>query len=185
MAACLAGCGSSVVAIPKGKPSPRSNMVTIAPGVRVPKSQLALPAYSVSVSHPLPSGVSAQLVVKDAEIDNLIENIAIERQDPALLAYADTGAWLAAERGEIASDKSSHTAVLSITDSLTSVKVGSKVDPRLTDVTVAVIMAGSEVRVITTPTAKRAVSTKKFDALLWLEWDATLHRFLVCDTAAS
>ncbi|MHB1576774.1 MAG: hypothetical protein ACYCX9_09730 [Candidatus Dormibacteria bacterium] len=185
MAACLVGCGSSVVAIPKGKPSPKPAMVTIAPGVRVPSSQVALPDYKVSSTHPLPSGVSAQQVVKDAEIDNLIENIAIERQDPALLAYADTGAWLAAERGEISHDKSAQITVLSIKDSVTSVEVGSKVDPQVPTVRVAVIITGSETRVATTATAGRAMTTKKFDALLWLQWDAKIQRFLICDTAAS
>ncbi|NNM96013.1 MAG: hypothetical protein HKL89_00155, partial [Candidatus Dormibacteraeota bacterium] len=48
------------------------------------------------MSHPLPSGVSAAQVVKDVQIDNLLENIAIERQDPGLLQYADSGDWLLA-----------------------------------------------------------------------------------------
>ena len=174
-----------MVAIPKGKPSPRSNLVTIAPGVRVPKSQLALPAYSVSVSHPLPSGVSAQLVVKDAEMDNLIENIAIERQDPALLAYADTGAWLAAERGEIASDKSSHTAVLSITDSVTGVDVGFQPDPNDPSANAAIVIRGTERQVQRVGSGSSTTKVTAFDVIQWLQWDPRLGRFVLCDTASA
>ena len=181
----LVGCGSQVAVIPKGRPTPKPVMTTIAPGISVPASQVAPPTYTVSTSHPLPPGVSAQQVVKDAGIDNLIENVAIERQDPALLAYADTGHWLAAEQGEIARDKSSKVTVLSIRDVVSSVKVGSKQDPQAPSVDVAVIMSGSETRVSSTPGSGIKTTTKSFDALLWFRWDAKLNRFLVCDAAAS
>ena len=184
MAACLAGCGSSVVAIPKGKPSPRSNMVTIAPGVRVPKSQLALPGYSVSVSHPLPSGVSAQLVVKDAEIDNLIENIAIERQDPALLAYADTGDWLAAIRGEIAANVQQHVRVVSVTDKITAIKVGFQPDPRNSLADASVIVQGTELEVEKLSSGKQVSHSQAFDVLRWFVWDSAEQRYLTCDTGS-
>lgn len=182
---CAAGCGSSIAVIPNGTPTPKPAMVSIAPGVRVPSSQVAVPVFTVSSSHPLPSGVSAQLVVKDAEIDNLIENVAIERQDPALLAYADAGDWLAAEKGEIAHDRSAQITVLSIKDAVTSVQVGSKVDPQAPSIHVAVLMVGFETRVIASPGVARKVTRARFDALLWLQWSAKTRRFLIWDAASS
>ncbi len=185
MATCLVGCGSSVVAIPKGKPSPKPAMVTIAPGVRVPSSQVALPDYKVSSTHPLPSGVSAQQVVKDAEIDNLIENIAIERQDPALLAYADTGAWLAAERGEISHDKSAQITVLSIKDSVTSVEVGFQPDPNDPSANAAIITRGTERQIQRVTGGSTTTKVTNFDVIQWLQWAPKLGRFVLCDTAAA
>ncbi len=181
----LVGCGSQVAVIPKGRPTPKPVMTTIAPGISVPASQVAPPTYTVSTSHPLPPGVSAQQVVKDAGIDNLIENVAIERQDPALLAYADTGHWLAAEQGEIARDKSSKVTVLSIRDVVSSVKVGFQVDPNDPKATAAIITTGTERQTERVAGGPRTVKVTSFDVIQWLEWAPKLGRFVLCDTASS
>ena len=181
---CAAGCGSSVAVIPKGKPTPEPAMVSIAPGVRVPSSQVAVPVFTVSSSHPLPSGVSAQLVVKDAEIDNLIENVAIERQDPALLAYADAGDWLAAIREEIASDVRDHLRVLSVTDTVNSLQVGFQPDPRNSSADASVIIRGTEVAVEKLASGRRVSQSQTFDVLRWFVWDPAIRRYLTCDTGS-
>ena len=180
---CAAGCGSSIAVIPKGKPTPKPAMVSIAPGVRVPSSQVVVPVFTVSSSHPLPSGVSAQLVVKDAEIDNLIENVAIERQDPALLAYADAGDWLAAEEGEIAHDKSAQITVLSIKDAVTSVEVGFQPDPNDSNADAAVITRGTERQIERVGDEPPETKVTAFAVIQWLQWAPKLGRFVLCDTA--
>jgi hypothetical protein len=180
---CAAGCGSSIAVIPKGKPTPKPAMVSIAPGVRVPSSQVVVPVFTVSSSHPLPSGVSAQLVVKDAEIDNLIENVAIERQDPALLAYADAGDWLAAEEGEIAHDKSAQITVLSIKDAVTSVEVGFQPDPNDSNADAAVITRGTERQIERVGVGRPVTKVTAFAVIQWLQWAPKLGRFVLCDTA--
>ncbi len=184
--AALVGCGSpGPVLIPKASPTPKPATTALAPGVRVPESELQLPAYTVSLSHPLPSGVSAALVVKDVQIDNLLENIAIERQDPALLQYADSGDWLLAEKGEIASNQRQGLVVVSIRDNVATFKLGSKVDPKDPSVMVAVILSGTELRSTLAPGKKPSTSTTKFAALLWLRWSGTDKRYLICDAASS
>ncbi|HVD04225.1 MAG TPA: hypothetical protein VNF75_08870 [Candidatus Dormibacteraeota bacterium] len=181
----LAGCGTAVAIIPKGTPTPKPQVTQIAPGVQVPVSALQLPAYTISVSHPLPTGVSAQKVVADVQVDNVIENTAIERQDPALLTYADTGDWLTAEQAEISQNETNKVKVLSIVDKVVSVTVGSEVDPQNLSASVAVILAGTERRITLAPTVGRKVTTKSFNALLWLLWNQAAGRYQVCDTAAS
>jgi len=184
-AVALAGCGSSTATIPKGTPSPKPQVTAIAPGVTVPKAQVALPSYTVSSSHPLPSGVSAQQVVQDVQIDNVIENIAIERQDPALLAYADTGDWLAAIADEISTNAHNHMKVLSIKDYLTSVEVGFQPDPQDASATASVILKGSELQIETNKQGGRTLHTQPFDVLRWLVWSPQLGRYLTCDTGSS
>ena len=182
----VVGCGSTgSVLIPKASPTPKPATTPLAPGVRVADSELQLPAYTVSVSHPLPSGVSAALVVKDVQIDNLLENIAIERQDPGLLQYADSGDWLLAEQGEIASNRRQGLVVRSIRDSVTTFKLGSKVDPKDPSVVVAAILTGTELRSTSPPGSKSSTSTTKFAALIWLRWSGTDNRYLICDAASS
>ncbi|MHB1623780.1 MAG: hypothetical protein ACYCTZ_00365 [Candidatus Dormibacteria bacterium] len=144
-----------------------------------------MPAFTVSTSHPLPSGVSAELVVKDVQIDNLLENIAIERQDPGLLQYADSGDWLAAVRGEIGKNKVKGVAVVSVTDKVASVQAGFQTDPSNPDATVAVIVAGSEVEVERLASGEVTTKTTRFDVLRWLVWSASAGRYLTCDTASS
>lgn len=181
----LAGCGASTVPIPRASPSPRAQATVIAPGVTVPKTQLATPSFTVSTSHPLPTGVSAEQVVQDVQIDNLIENIAIERQDAALLAYADTGDWLAAIADEISTNAHNHTKILSINDVLNSVEVGFQPDPQDASATASVILKGSEVQVEINQNGKRTEHTQQFDVLRWLVWSQPVGRYLTCDTGSA
>ena len=181
----LAGCGASTVPIPRASPSPRAQATVIAPGVTVPKTQLATPSFTVSTSHPLPTGVSAQQVVQDVQIDNLIENIAIERQDAALLAYADTGDWLAAEKTEISQNTANRVKVFSISDTLTSVQVGFESDPSDPEAVAAVISDGTEVQTQRTGTGPDTSHTTHFSVIQWVQWAAGLDRYVLCDTASS
>ena len=182
-AACLAvGCGAAPpVAIPSPSPSPSASPTTIAPGVRVPRSEVQTPVYTVSTTHPLPSGVSAAAVAQDVVIDNLIENVAIERGDPTLLSYADCGNWLAAEGQEIARNRALGVRVLSVADNLNSVSVGFEPDPANSSVVAAATVAGVETR--TTETAGKSPTTSKtaFHAILWFSWSSAAGRYLVCD----
>ncbi|MHB1499904.1 MAG: hypothetical protein ACYCYK_01835 [Candidatus Dormibacteria bacterium] len=180
----LVGCGSQVAVIPKGRPSPKPVMTTIAPGISVPASQVAPPTYTVSTSHPLPPGVSAQQVVKDAGIDNLIENVAIERQDPALLAYADTGDWLAAIKGEISSNIQQHVRVISVRDEVTALKVGFQSDPKNRAADASVIVQGTEIEVERLASGKQVRRVQAFDVLRWFVWNPADHRYLTCDTGS-
>ena len=181
----LAGCGTSVAIIPKGTPTPKPQVTQIAPGVRVPVSALQLPSYTISVAHPLPTGVSAQKVVADVQVDNLIENTAIERQDPALLTYADTGDWLTAIRTEISQNQAKGIKVLSVTDDVTSVQVGYQSDPNNSSAEAAVIIVGVEVERDLLSTGKMVDHTQHFDVLRWVVWSATQLRYLTCDTGSS
>lgn len=181
----LVGCGGAgSVQIPRASPSPKPAMTLLAPGVRVANSELQLPAYTVSVSHPLPAGVSAALVVKDVQIDNLLENIAIERQDPALLQYADSGDWLVALRGEISQNEAKGIAVVSVTDRVSSAQAGFQPDPSNSAATAAVIVVGSEVEVERLSSGAVTTKTTKFDVLRWLIWSTVNGRYLTCDTAS-
>jgi hypothetical protein len=153
--------------------------------VRVKKAQLALPSYSVSTSYPLPSGVSAKTVVEDVQIDDLIENVAVERQQPGLLKYADSGDWLASEQGEISQNKKVGTVVLSIVDRFTSISVGFRTDPNDSGASAAVILQGIETRRQRSGQGVDSEKSTTFDILQWLVWAPSLKRYLTCDTASS
>ena len=182
-AACVAaGCGAAPpVPIPSANPSPSSSPTTIAPGVQVPPADVRTPAYTVSTTHPLPSGVSAATVAQDVVIDNLIENIAIERGDPALLAYADCGNWLAAEQQEISRDQTSAVKVLSVTDRLNGVSVGYQSDPANSTVVAAAVVTGVETRTTKPTGSPEKTSQTPFRAILWFAWSASAGRYLICD----
>ena len=183
LAACLAaGCGAAPpVAIPSASPSPTASPTTIAPGVQVPASEVKLPPYTVSTTHPLPAGVSAATVAQDVVIDNLIENVAIERGDSALLAYADCGNWLAAESLAITQAKGNGETVLSVTDAFSEVQVGFKSDPSNSAVTAATILVGSETQRVRSGGDSVTTKTSPFSVLRWLAWSPTQKRFLTCD----
>lgn len=184
MALAVVGCGSvASVKIPSPTPSARPSTTPLAPGVRVPVTEVSPPQYTVSASHPLPSGVSAAQVAKDVEIDNLIENIAIEKGDPALLAYADCGAWRVAEAAEISRDQSTGLQLLQIQDTYSSVRVGYQPDPNSKSTDAAVILMGIETRVSRMTRKRPTTSTQSFQVILWLSWSAAFNRYLVCDTA--
>lgn len=185
-AVCLAvGCGAAPpVAIPSPSPSPSASPTTIAPGVRVPRSEVQTPAYTVSTTHPLPSGVSAAAVAQDVVIDNLIENVAIERGDPALLAYADCGNWLAAEEATIAKNRAASITVVSIRDEISSMELGFQPDPNDPSVTAAVTITGVEVEVSRNGLGTPTTATTTFDVLQWLALSTSGRRYLTCDSAS-
>jgi len=186
LATVLVGCGAnSQVRIPRASPTAGTNTVKLAPGLRVAKAQLALPPYSASTSNPLPAGVSAKTVVEDVQVDDLIENVAIERQQPALLKYADSGDWLASEQGEISQNKRAGTVILSIVDRFTSISVGFRTDPNESDARAAVILQGTETRRQRSGQGVDSERSTAFDVLQWLVWAPSLKRYLTCDTASS
>ncbi len=180
-----AGCGAAPpVPIPSVSPSPAASPTTIAPGIQVPTTEVKTPTYTVSTSHPLPSGVSAATVAQDVVIDNLIENLAIERGDATLLTYADCGNWLAAEKLTIAKNHSASISVLSIKDDVTSMQVGFQPDPNNSSATAAVALAGTEIEVSRAGSAGPKTSRTAFSVLLWLSFSLGAARYLTCDSAA-
>ena len=178
-----AACASAPAKIPPATMRPSAAPTTIAPGVSVSPSELALPPYSVSTSNPLPAGVNPKRVVRDVVIDDLIENAALERRDAGLLAYSDTGDLLQSERQEIATDKSDGLTVLSIRDTITGIQVGSKADPNNPSAQMAIIVKGTETREQRTGSEAVDHSTRHFQVLLWVVWSPTQTRYLLCDTA--
>ncbi|MGH7642064.1 MAG: hypothetical protein ACRENX_03460 [Candidatus Dormibacteria bacterium] len=146
-------------------------------------SELILPPYTVSTTNPLPAGVSAKRVVRDVVVDDLIENAAIQKRDPTLLTYSDSGNLLQSERQEIVTNKSGGITVLSIRDSITNIEVGSKADPNNSSVQSAAIVQGTEVREQRIRSGVRTRSSHQFQVLLWLVWSQANLRYLLCDTA--
>jgi hypothetical protein len=125
--------------------------------------------------------VSAAAVAQDVVIDNLIENVAIERGDPALLTYADCGNWLTAEGQEIARNRTSGVRVLSVADNLNSVSVGFEPDPANSSVVAAATVAGVETRTSEAAGESPTTSKSAFHAILWFSWSSAVGRYLVCD----
>jgi hypothetical protein len=182
----LIGCGTNGhVRVPRASPTVGTKTVELAPGLRVDKGKLALPPYSVSTSYPLPAGVSSKTVVEDVQIDDLIENVAIERQQPALLKYADSGDWLASEQGEISQNKKVGTVILSIVDRFTSISVGFRTDPNDSGASASVILQGMETRRQRSGHGGDSEKSTPFDVLQWLVWAPSVKRYLTCDTASS
>jgi hypothetical protein len=180
-----AACASSTATIPSATPSPSAASTTIAPGLSVNPSELALPPYSVSASNPLPSGISAKQVVSDVIIDDLIENAALERAAPELLMYSDTGDALQSEKQDIASNKSRNTTVLRIQDAVTSIQLGSKSDPNNASAQIAAIVEGVETQEKRVSPGTLDHTRQSFDVLVWLVWSPTQARYLLCDTASA
>lgn len=178
-----AACASAPAKIPSASATPTAAPTTIAPGVAVSPSELTLPPYTLSTSNPLPAGVSAQRVVKDVVIDDLIENAALERRDPGLLAYSDTGDLLQAEQQEISTNTSGNIKVLSIRDNITSIQLGSKADPNNSSAQTAIIVQGTEIREQRTGSGPRDHTSRQFQVLLWVVWSPADSRYLLCDTA--
>jgi hypothetical protein len=180
-----AACASAPAEIPSAKPSPSAAPTTIAPGVRVNPSQLRLPPYSVSSSYPLPAGTSAQGVATAFVSDNLIENVALERNDRSLLIFADTGALLRSEQQEIITNQSKGIKVLAVRDEIISLQLGTKPDPNDSSAVVAVIVQGTELQRRRIGLGAIEETTTQFDALLWMVWSPTRNQYLLCDTAES
>jgi hypothetical protein len=180
-----AACASSTATIPSATPSPSAASTTIAPGVSVDPSELALPPYSVSTSDPLPSGISAKRVASDVIVDDLIENEALQRANPSLLQYADSGDALQSEIQEIAANRSSNISVLKIRDVVTSIQLGSKSDPNNASAQIAAIVEGKEATEQRVGAGPLDRTTTTFDVLVWLVWSPTRTRYLLCDTASA
>ncbi len=177
-----AGCGAAPpVPIPSVSPSPAASPTTIAPGVQVPTTEVKVPTYTVSTSHPLPSGVSAATVAQDVVIDNLIENVAIERGDAGLLPYADCGNWLAAETLSINQASGGSIHVLSVTDTFSEVQVGFKPDPGNSAAAAATILTGLETERVRSSSGSITTKTSHFSVIRWLVWSPAKTRFLTCD----
>jgi hypothetical protein len=180
-----AACASSTAKIPPATPSPSAASTTIAPGVKVDPSELALPPYSVSTSNPLPEDISARKVAADFVEDDLIENAAIERKDAGLLIYAASGNALLAEQQEIMADSSGDITVLRIRDAVANIQLGTKADPNNRSANIAVIVQGQETRQQRAGKAAVSRMTHHFDLLLWLVWSPAQSRYLLCDTATA
>jgi hypothetical protein len=178
-----AACASSTAAIPSATPSPSAASTTIAPGVSVDPSELALPPYSVSTSNPLPPGVSARKVVRDFIADNLIENRAIERGDLQLLQYAVTGGQLTIDNVTIARDQATDSRILSIDDSISSLAIGSEPDPNDSAAGIALNVQGNEQT--TTRSAEGKVSHRldDFHVIIWVVWSDAMNKYLRCDVS--
>lgn len=179
----MAACSSPPAKIPAATPTPSSAPTSIAPGVSVSPAELALPPYSVSISNPLPAGVSATRVVRDVVLDNLIENAALMRREAGLLKYSDVGNLLTSEQQEITADVSANVQVLRVADTITSVQVGSKADPNNPAAQIATIVQGTETRTQRTGVLRSVSSTRRFQVLLWVVWAPAEHRYLLCDSA--
>jgi hypothetical protein len=151
----------------------------------VDSSELALPPYSVSASNPLPTGISAKRVASAVIVDDLIENEALQRADPSLLEYADSGDALESETQEIAANKSGNISVLKIRDAVTSIQLGSKSDPNNAAAQIAAIVEGRETQEQRVGTGAINHATTPFDVLVWLVWSPTQARYLLCDTASA
>jgi hypothetical protein len=123
-------------------------------------------------------------VAQDVVIDNLIENVAIERGDAGLLTYADCGNWLAAVRQEIQTNTGRGIHVATVRDAVTSMAVGTKVDPADPSLTIAIVITGTETESSTSASGSVTKSTP-FAVIRWMVWNAALDRYLTCDTGSS
>lgn len=178
-----AACASSTATIPPATPSPSAASTTIAPGVKVNPSELALPPYAISASNPLPSGTSARKVVRDFIADNLIENRAIERRDPQLLQYAVTGGLLTLDNATIAHDRATGTRLLSIDDSISSLALGSESDPNDSAAKIALNVEGIEHTTMRAAHGKVSHRLDDFHVIIWVVWSEAMNKYLRCDVS--
>ncbi|MFZ0994435.1 MAG: hypothetical protein WAO09_00440 [Candidatus Dormiibacterota bacterium] len=178
-----AACASSTATIPPATPSPSAATTTIAPGVSVKTSELTLPPYSVSASNPLPAGITARNVIRDFIADNLIENRAVEREDPQLLQYAVTGGLLSIDDSTIARDQASGSRILNIDDSISSLAIGSESDPNDSAATIALNVEGVEQTATRNAQGKVARNVDDFHVIIWVVWSETLDKYLRCDVS--
>ena len=168
----VTGCGGSgSTHIPQPTPTratPLATPLQLAPGVTVLPSQLTVPPYTLSTLHPPPAGTPVRKVMLNLVEDNYVENVAIERGDPALLQFADTGPRLLAEKEEISANRRNGTKVVSIRDFIISAKVGSEPDPSAPTVRMAVIVTGTELRTQRTSSGT-TTSSAPFQVIVWLQ----------------
>lgn len=181
----LSACSSSPAKIPSASARPSAKPTTIAPGVRVSPSELALPPYSVSSTNPLPAGVSVRQVVKDVVIDNSIENAALESNRASLLQYSDSGALLGLDTTQVQDDQSQHLTILQVRDSVSSMQAGSASDPNNPASNIALKVIGSEYTRERIDSGKVRTMDRPFDITMWLVWSAPIDRYLACDVSSS
>lgn len=178
-----AACASSPTPIPVASATPTASPTTIAPGVAVSPSLLALPPYSISPSNPLPADISAALVVKDIIVDDLVENAALERRDPALLAFADSGDVLALDQQQIATNASGGIRVLTVADIVSNMELGARPDPNNSSSTVAVVVQGTETTSERVGSGTPRRTSQNFKVLIWVIWSPDESRYLQCDVS--
>jgi hypothetical protein len=124
-------------------------------------------------------------VASDVIVDDLIENEALQRANPSLLQYADSGDALQSETQEIAADKSGDITVLKVQDAVTSIQLGRKSDPSNASAQIAAIVEGKETQEQRVGAGALDNTKKTFDVLVWLVWSPTQARYLLCDTAST
>ena len=179
----MAACSSPPAKIPAATPTPSSAPTSIAPGVSVSPAELALPPYSVSISNPLPAGVSATRVVRDFVADDLIENLAIERGDANLLPYADSGGMLTIDESTIGAERSTKTRFISIEDSVERLAVGRQQDPNDPLAVVALNVEGVERTTTRDARGAEAHKVVDFHVIIWMIWSPPLQKYLRCDVS--
>ncbi|MGC2191070.1 MAG: hypothetical protein WA751_01920 [Candidatus Dormiibacterota bacterium] len=127
--------------------------------------------------------MSAKRVVKDVVIDDLIENAAIERRDPGLLAYSDSGGVLTLDQDQISTDEAGSVRVLRVDDSVSNMEVGVQVDPNNPAAQIAVVVQGVETTKQRTASQEPHTASQKFKVLIWLIWSTDTGRYLQCDVS--
>jgi hypothetical protein len=125
------------------------------------------------------------LVVTDVTVDNLIENVALERDDAALLQFGDTGDLLQSEQQAIVKDQAQRVTVTAINDYVSSVELGAKPDPNNPAADVVANVQGSETRRERLGAGRSHSKTTRFTVLIWVIWSASEDRYLLCDSATS
>lgn len=174
--------GRGAASPPAPGPVARVTSIAVAPGVAVPPVALAAPRVTVSSRYPPPPGTSVATVVADFLRDNAIENVALERGDASLLAYADGGDFLRAEQQLVLQQVRLHRTPVRISDSFTTLEVGNKVDPGSPISTVAIYVAGLETTVARTPAGvTRAV--RRFADIFWCALSTDRHVYVIVDDA--
>ncbi|MGB9483419.1 MAG: hypothetical protein WCB86_05945 [Candidatus Dormiibacterota bacterium] len=119
----------------------------------------------------------------DVITDNLIENRAIERGDAPLLAYADSGGMLTIDQSTISTDRSDGLRILSINDSISSLVLGSEVDPNNPDAQAALNVEGVERITRRDSEQKLSHTVDDFHVLIWVDWSPVLQKYLRCDVS--
>lgn len=164
------------------RPATTATPMKIAPGVAAPASDVAPPRFTVSRRHPPPPGTPVSVVVADFLRDNYIENVAIERDDPRLLRYADGGRFLLAEQRAVAAGAQQGLRGHAIRDRFTDIRVGTLVDPGRRQVAIAIYASGVEWRVAEIAGQLRR-EVYYFHDLFWCAQSQPRGPYLLVDSA--
>ena len=175
--------GRGAASPPAPGPVARVTSIAVAPGVAVPPVALAAPRVTVSSRYPPPPGTSVATVVADFLRDNAIDNVALERGDASLLAYADGGRLLEALHAQL---RSTHfRRPYKVTDRFSSIQVGGKKDPNSGRVSIALIVVGVEADSHFAASGKLITASFKLDEIVWCRWAPSMSRYLLVDDATS